>query len=54
METIASVPTDTKEGEYDSSATVNANQDPFSNNKIYSTLYDVQPELIRLYTGEYK
>lgn len=52
LQTIASVPTDTKDGDFESSPS--RQQLLFSNHKVYSTLYDVQPELIRLYTGEYK
>ena len=57
METIISVPTETREAENESFHATAAVQHLFSESsdqKVYKTLQDVQPELMRLYTGDYK
>lgn len=55
METIVSVPTETREAENDSyNGAVQQLFSESSDQRVYKTLFDVQPELMRLYTGDYK
>lgn len=48
MDTIQSMPSDSRNDENESTQGLNAQH------KIYKTIYDVQGALMRLYTGDYK